>query len=84
MGLTAVYNRPKAGNRPATQLEIGQEYHVERVDMGQFITYIHLSGFDGSFNSVQFDFFEDGEPIDIYRSPKYNPYIRKQEDADGE
>lgn len=78
MSLTAVYNYPQNGYRPATQLEVGKEYHVERVNMGQSSTDIHLSGFGGSFNSVQFDFFEDGKPIDIYRSPKYNPYLRNR------
>ena len=79
MSLTAVYNYPQNGYRPATQLEVGKEYNVERVDMGGYMTYIHLSG-EGCFNSVQFDFFEDGKPIDIYQSPKYNPYMRKQEE----
>ena len=79
MSLTAVYNYPQNGYRPATQLEVGKEYIVERVNMGQSSTYINLSGFGGCFNSVQFDFFEDGKPIDIYRSPKYNPYMRRRE-----
>ena len=79
MSLTAVYNYPENGYRPAEQLKVGKEYNVERVDMGQSSTAIYLSGFSVSFNSVQFDFFEDGKPIDIYRSPKYNPYIRKRE-----
>lgn len=78
MSLTAVYNYPQNGHRPATQLEVGKEYHVEFVNMGQSYTYITLSG-EGCFNSVQFDFFEDGKPIDIYRSPRYNPYMRKRE-----
>lgn len=75
MSLTAVYNYPQNGYRPADQLEVGKEYPVERVNMGQTTTDIHISGL-GCFNSVQFDFFEDGKPIDIYRSPKYNPYLR--------
>lgn len=78
MSLTAVYNYPQNGYRPAEQLEVGKEYLVERVNMGQSTTDIHISGL-GCFNSVQFDFFEDGKPIDIYRSPKYNPYMRKRE-----
>ena len=79
MSLTAVYNYPQNGYRPATQLDVGKEYPVECVNMGQSSTYIALSGFSGYYNSVQFDFFEDGKPIDIYRSPKYNPYMRKRE-----
>lgn len=81
MSLTAVYNYPQNGYRPAEQLKVGKDYNVECVDMGQSSTYIRLSGFDGYFNSVQFDFFEDGKPIDIYRSPNYNPYMRKREET---
>lgn len=78
MALTAVYTYPENGDGPATELEVGKEYSVMDLDMGQSHTSIWLYGFNSSFNSVQFDFYEDGEPIDIYRSPKYNPYIRKR------
>ena len=56
-----------------TKLELGKEYRVRKVDMAPFYTDIQLDGVDGKFNSLLFDFFEDGKPIDIYRSPKYNP-----------
>lgn len=75
--LTAVYNYPENGYRPAEELEVGKEYQVTDVYMGQSNTSILLAGFKGGFNSVQFDFFEDGKPCNIYRSPKYNPYIKK-------
>lgn len=78
MSLVAVYNYPENGYHPATQLEVGKEYAVECVDMGRYYTGIKLSGIDGCFNSVQFDFFEDGKPVDIYRSPKYNPYLQRR------
>lgn len=78
MSLTAVYNYPENGYRHATQLEVGKEYIVDSVDMGRYYTDIFLSDIDGCFNSVQFDFFEDGEPIDIYSSPKYNPYLQRR------
>lgn len=55
-------------------LKVGERYEVEYVSMGQSNTSIYLKDFEGSFNSVQFEFEEDGIPIDIYRSPKYNPY----------
>ena len=73
--LKAVYNYPENGFKPADELEVGQEYEVEEVHMGGYFTNIYLKGFRYSFNSVQFDFFEDGEPINIYRSKKYNPYL---------
>lgn len=78
MSLIAVYIHPEKGYRPAEQLKVGRAYHVERVNMGGTTTDIHLAGYGGCFNSVQFDFYEDGKPIDIYRSPKYNPYLRLQ------
>lgn len=78
MSLTAVYNYPENGNGPAKGLEVGKEYTVRDLHMGQSSTNIWLEGFDFSFNSVQFDFFEDGKPIDIYRSEKYNPYLRRK------
>ena len=73
--LTAEYNYPENGYKPAEELEVGREYEVENVMMGQSYTSIYLKGFPHPFNSVQFDFFEDGDPINIYCSPKYNPYM---------
>lgn len=84
MSLTAVYNYPNNGHRPAAQLEVGKEYIVECVNMGRYYTDIHLSGFGGRFNSVQFDFFEDGKPINIYRSLKYNPYMQGRADNEAD
>lgn len=73
--LTAIYNYPENGYRPAEELCVGREYEVEEVSMGQSYTYICLKGHGGCFNSVQFDFYEDGVPHNIFRDPKYNPYI---------
>ena len=57
-----------------TGLEVGEKYEVEDLSMGGSHTSIFLKDVNCSFNSVQFEFEEDGEPIDIYNSPKYNPY----------
>lgn len=56
-------------------LKIGEKYEVEEVHMGQVNTTIFLKGLAGCFNSIQFEFEEDDMPIDIYKSPKYNPYM---------
>lgn len=56
-------------------LKFGEKYEVEDLSMGGSHTSIFLKDIKGSFNSVQFDFEEDGKQIDIYRSPKYNPYL---------
>ena len=73
--LTAIYNYPEKGYCPAEELCVGKEYEVEHVSMGQSHTYVYLKGYEGGFNSVHFDFYEDGVPHNIYRDPRYNPYI---------
>ena len=73
--LTAIYNYPENGYCPAEGLRVGQEYEVEEVSMGQSHTYIYLKGHKGCFNSVQFDFYESGTPHNIFRDPRYNPYM---------
>lgn len=56
-------------------LKVGESYEVEDISMGGSSTSIFLKDIEGSFNSVQFDFEEDGKPINIFDSPKYNPYL---------
>ena len=56
-------------------LKIGANYEVADIIMGQSHTSIYLQNINGSFNAVQFDFEEDGQPVDIYRTTKYNPYL---------
>ena len=55
-------------------LKVGEKYEVEDLSMGGSHTSIFLKDVNGVFNSVQFEFEEDGKPIDIFNSPKYNPY----------
>lgn len=60
----------------AKQLSRGVFYEVERVSMGQSHTTITLKGYKGSFNSVQFEFYNaNKQPIDIYNMPEYNHYM---------
>lgn len=75
--LKAVYNYPENGYHPIDELEVGKEYTVEDVSMGGSYTSIYLEEVSGCFNSVNFDFFKDGKPHDIYADPDYNPYIRR-------
>lgn len=56
-------------------LKVGEKYKVEDLSMGQSSTSIFLKDVEGCFNSVQFDFYEDEQPVDIYRNPKYNGYL---------
>lgn len=57
-------------------LKVGKKYEVEDISMGQSYTSIYLKDIRGSFNSVQFEFEENGNPIDICGDPRYNPYLR--------
>lgn len=56
-------------------LEYGKEYEVEDIDMGQSYTSIYLKDMKNSYNSVIFEFYEDGKPLNIYRDTRFNPYI---------
>lgn len=56
-------------------LHIGYYYPVEQVIMTQSYTDITLARL-GHFNSTFFEFYdEDGNKIDIYNDPRYNPYL---------
>lgn len=71
----------------ALGMKKGDEFTVAHVEMGGCSTSIQLEEFPGEhFNSVMFDFFKNGELHDIYRDPKYNPYIPRHvpERAEGE
>ena len=68
------YNKKKVRE---VGLEVGRKYRVTSVDMGQSYTNIGLAGFQGLFNSVQFEFYdENDQPHDIYNDADYNPYIK--------
>lgn len=57
-------------------LEIGTEYDIEDIMMGQSNTSVELVGIKGAYNSISFKFMHDGREIDIFRSPLINPYMR--------
>ena len=80
--LQAKYTKPNAGydcDKEMCQkhLTLGESYEVNYVSMGQSHTHIYLEGIDGCFNTENFDFYEDGESINIFRDPRYNPYLRR-------
>ncbi len=56
-------------------LVIGSDYPVSNISVGQSYTNVFLENFPGAFNSVQFEFYEDGDPINIFCDRRFNPYI---------
>lgn len=58
-------------------LDVGNLYEVEDIQMGQSHTSIYLKDKERSYNSVIFEFYEDNKQIDIYKDERFNPYIRK-------
>ena len=65
-------------------LKVGDRIPVRDIDMGQSSTSIYLDGYKGSFNSVFFEFEENGKEIDIYGDKRYNPYLSMYDDCDPE
>lgn len=55
--------------------EIGDQFPVEYVSMGQSRTSIKLKDHKNSFNSVNFIFLKNGAKHNIFDDPEYNPYI---------
>ena len=52
------------------------KFEVEYIDMGGSSTSIYLKDFPNQpFNSVFFEFEENGKELDIYDNTKFNPYL---------
>lgn len=64
--------------------KVGDRIPVNDVDMGQSRTTISLDGYKGSFNSVFFEFEENGKEINIYGDKRYNPYLSMYDDCNPE
>lgn len=79
--LYAKYTNPSAGceadkDRCRKYLIREELYEVDEVQVGQSRTDVFLKEVPGTFNSVNFDFYDSfGKAIDIYTDSKYNPYI---------
>lgn len=63
-------------------IKVGDRFTVIDIDMGQSSTSIYLEEHSGSFNSVFFEFEENGEEINIYNDDRYNPYLSMYDDCD--
>ena len=79
--VTAKFTNPENGfphdeeKAKKAGLIAGNEYPVSDISIGQSYTSVHLENFQGAFNSVQFEFYEDGKPLNIFRDRRFNPYL---------
>lgn len=55
-------------------LEVGKQYAVSRIDMGQSYTSVFLEGKKSAYNSIRFAFYIGESEIDIYKSGLINGY----------
>lgn len=56
--------------------KVGDEFEVEVLEMGGCHTDVLLRGVEGWFNSVFFDFYENGNKLDIYSDARFNKYLK--------
>lgn len=57
------------------ELELDKEYQVDRISVGQSCSYAILSGMTRCFNTVCFEFYEDGKPLNFLRDKRFNLYL---------
>ena len=56
--------------------KVGDKFEVDYIDMGGSSTSIHLKDFPNQpFNSVFFEFEENGRELDIYDDTRFNHYL---------
>ena len=70
-----IKNKDPWSSKLYKELEEGQMYEIDHIDMGQSSTGIYLKGIKHSFNSVCFKFYENKRPINIYKDKRFNPYL---------
>lgn len=81
MSVTAIVTTLDAGYDYEKQkmiglgIKVGDRFIVTDIDMGQSSTSIGLKEHSGYFNSVFFNFEENGEELNIYGDPRFNPYL---------
>lgn len=62
--------------------QLGDRIRVTRIEVGRSSSKIWLEGYEDSFNSVYFEFEEDGKSLDIYQDKRFCTYIHRIEDLD--
>lgn len=69
-----IKDRNPWGDIPTT-LTLGKEYEVKYIEMSSAITFVFLKEQKGVFNSLCFEFYEDGKPLNIFADIRFNPYL---------
>ncbi len=54
---------------------LGQEFEVESIYVYPFYTEIYLKGYESSFNSVNFEIYEDGEELDYTQNKRFTSHF---------
>lgn len=77
--IIAKFNHPNAGYNGDGEetlhfLKVGGKYTLDHVSMGQSYTTVWINGCDRGFNSVLFDFYENGKKVELQDYPEFNPY----------
>jgi len=81
MKIFAVFNHPSNGLQQhqkevqSAHLQLGTSYELEQASVGPFFSTVALTGTQGCFNSVHFDFIDEARrPVDIYAMPCFRNY----------
>ena len=62
--------------------KVGDRIEVKNIVVHQSSTDVYLEGYEGSFNSVFFEFEENGEELDIYNDRRFNDYLTMYDDCE--
>lgn len=80
--ITAKFTHPENGSELSRELSSkylteGGEYEVVGGEIYTYYSYVYLKGFEKAFNTVQFDFYKDGQPINIIEEKieEWNQYV---------
>ena len=57
------------------ELEINKEYEVTDIEVGKFYSLVYLIDCKKWFNSICFELFENGKPLNYLSDKRFNPYL---------
>ena len=61
-------------------LKLGEEHEVDKIEVGSCSTTVRLVGKPVGYNSVYFDFYEEGKLIDIYSDERFKNNLNLRKD----